>query len=95
LLPVREALVNVLVLNCGSSSVKWQLLDLEASTKVLGGSIEVAKDETGYAGSVARILYVTGCSMYPYQPPKPSLLPHTSFGVSHTWLLPIQLSSTI
>ncbi len=40
--------MNVLVINCGSSSIKYQVIDTDTSSALAGGKIERLADEAGY-----------------------------------------------
>ena len=48
--------MNVLVLNCGSSSVKYKLVDMEQRTAIAGGKIGRVGGETGHREAVAQVL---------------------------------------
>ncbi len=48
--------MNVLVINCGSSSVKYQLVDVEKRTAILRGKIERIGKETTHQAALAKVL---------------------------------------
>lgn len=52
--------MNVLVINCGSSSVKYQLVDVEKRTAIVRGKIERIGKETSHQAALSQVLQETG-----------------------------------
>lgn len=52
--------MNVLVINCGSSSIKYQVLDTDTSSALVQGKIERLSDEASYFKSLQDVAQAVG-----------------------------------